>query len=82
MADSLCPNNADVLDTWGEVSMAANRPRDAVNKFERAIKNDSKRIDIRKKLIAAYRAAGLNAMAATQLELVQSLESVAISRNK
>ena len=82
MADSLSPNNADILDTWGEVSLAANRPRDAVNKFELAIKNDSKRTDIRKKLIVAYQAAGLNAMAATQLELVQRLEPVAISRKK
>ena len=61
--------------------MLANRPQDAVNKFERAIKNDSRRVDIRKKLVAAYRAAGLYAMAKTQLQLIQSLEAVA-SPNK
>ena len=75
MADALSPNNVDILDTWGEVSMLANRPQDAVNKFERAIRNDTNRIDIRKKLVAAYRAVGLNEMAKTQMQLVQNLES-------
>ncbi len=73
-ANSLMPNNVDVLDTWGEVSMIANRPRDAVNKFEWAIKNDSSRLDIRKKLIVAYRTAGLSEMSRIQQRIVQSME--------
>ena len=81
MADFLSPNNSDILDTWGEVSMIANRPRDAVNKFELALKHDPKRIDIRKKLVVAYRAAGLENMAGTQLKLVQNLESRANAVN-
>ena len=79
-ADLLAPNNADILDTWGDLSMVADRPRDAVNKFELAIKNDAKRIDIRKKLVLVYRAAGLDDMAETQLKLVQSLESVVFTK--
>ena len=77
LADSLSPNNADILDTWGEVSMIANRPQEAVNKYERAIRHDAKRIDIRKKLIAAYEAAGLIEMARTQLKVVHNLEAIA-----
>ncbi len=73
-ANSLLPNNVDVLDTWGEVSMIANRPRDAVNKFEWAIKHDSNRLDIRKKLIVAYQTAGLNDMSRTQQKIVQGIE--------
>ncbi len=52
-ADSLAPNNADILDTWGEVLAIANRTKEAINKFELAIRIDGKRIETRQKLIAA-----------------------------
>ncbi len=74
-ANLLIPNNVDVLDTWGEISMIANRPRDAVNKFEWAIRQDSSRLDIRKKLVVAYQTAGLKEMSRTQEKIVQGLEN-------
>ena len=53
-ANSVSPNNADILDTWGEALLAAKRPIEAVNKLEMAIRRDKNRIDTRKKLITAY----------------------------
>ena len=73
-ANSLSPNNADILDTWGEALLAAMRPKEAVNKLELAIHIDKNRIGTMKKLITAYEALGMNEMAKTQSEVVRSIE--------
>ena len=62
-ANSISPNNADILDTWGEILAIANRTKEAVNKFERAIRIDINRIETRRKLIAAYEALGMSELA-------------------
>ncbi len=73
-ANSVSPNNADILDTWGEALLAAKRPHEAVNKLEMAIRRDRNRIDTRKKLIAAYETLGMKEMAEKQAEVIHSLE--------
>ena len=75
-AGTLAPSNPDVLDTWGEVLALANRHREAVNKFEMAIRLDVARvrIDIRRKLVASYQALGMTEMAESQSKVIADLE--------
>lgn len=73
-ANSLSPNNADILDTLGEALLAANRPKEAVNKLEMAIRIDTNRMDTRNKLITAYEALGMKAMAEAQSKVLRSIE--------
>ncbi|XZE43205.1 tetratricopeptide repeat protein [Pirellulaceae bacterium SH467] len=74
-AQSISPNNPEILDTFGELLMMAGRAKEAINKFEQSIKLDSGRIGTRKKLIAAYDSAGLPELAKAQSEIVQSMEA-------
>ena len=74
-ANSISPNNADILDTWGEALLAAKRPKEAVNKLELAIRIDNGRIDTRNKLITAYEALGMKAMAEAQSRVLRSIEN-------
>ncbi|XZE36748.1 tetratricopeptide repeat protein [Pirellulaceae bacterium SH501] len=74
-AQSIAPNNAEILDTFGEILMMAGRAKEAINKFEQSIKLDSGRIGTRKKLVTAYEAAGLPELAKAQSEIVQSMEN-------
>ncbi len=62
LANALSPNNADILDTWGTVLVIANRTKEALNKFELAIRIDGNRIETRQKLIAAYETLGMTEM--------------------
>jgi tetratricopeptide (TPR) repeat protein len=73
-ANGLAPSNADVLDTLGEVLMMAKRPREAVNKFEEAIKHNKKSISTQKKLVEAYRLCGLETDALKLLEHIEKME--------
>ena len=73
-ADSLLPDNPDLLDTWGEIMFEANRPKEAVIKFEKAIRIDKNRIETRKKIVAAYEACGMKEMAEAQSKVILSLE--------
>jgi tetratricopeptide (TPR) repeat protein len=73
-ADSISPNNADILDTWGEALLAAQRPKEAVNKLEMAVRIDNNRIDTRNKLITAYDALGMKAMSEAQSRVLRSIE--------
>lgn len=73
-ANSISPNNADILDTWGEALLAAQRPKEAVNKLELAIRIDNNRIDTRNKLITAYEALGMKAMSEAQSKVLRSIE--------
>lgn len=58
-ANSLHPNNGDILDSWGDILVVANRPKEAIPKYELAIKVNPKRIDTRRKLIQAYEKCGM-----------------------
>lgn len=73
-ASSLSSNNADILDTWGEALLAAQRPKEAVNKLELAIRIDNSRMDTRSKLVTAYEALGMKAMAEAQSKVLRSIE--------
>jgi hypothetical protein len=64
-----------VLDTYGEILMLSNRPQEAVNKLELAIRYDNARIGSRKKLVSAYLAAGLDDMAHAQSKVIEQIES-------
>lgn len=69
------PENPEVLDTYGEILMLADEPKDAINRFEKAIKIDPNRVGTRKKLVTAYEKAGLREMARAQADVVKSLEA-------
>ena len=73
-ANALSPNNANILDTWGEVLMAINRPKEALNKFEQSIRIDKGRLNTRKKLEQAYEANGMTEMAKTQSTVIRDIE--------
>jgi tetratricopeptide (TPR) repeat protein len=73
-AGTLAPNNPDILDTWGEVLALANRHREALTKFEMAIRLNVARIDIRRKLVAVYQALGMTEMVETQTKVIADLE--------
>ncbi|MEQ1826361.1 MAG: hypothetical protein ABL921_10450 [Pirellula sp.] len=80
-AHQLAPENADVLDTWGEVLMLARRPREAVNKFELSISFNKKSIPTRKKLAEAYLAAGLEDDAKAVQSVISDLEAAETTEN-
>jgi|GEM_PF-904170 len=73
-AITLSPNNPEILDSWGFVLMVGVRPKEAINKYEMAIRQDGKRLDTRKRLREAYEAVGLNDMVAAQNRIIQSME--------
>ncbi len=77
-ANELSPNNADVLDTWGLVLMAAKRPREAVNKLEQVLRMNQGRIETRRKLKSVYESLGMKEMAEMQVKLIQGLEQSAV----
>ena len=68
--------NAEMYDSQGEIRMAAGDYVGAVESFESAIGVDGKRIGSRKRLIEAYRKAGLTDMIAIQEGKVRELEAV------
>jgi len=70
-ADSIYPNNPDILDTFGEVLLMAKRPKEAIPKLERVIRQDPNRIETRRKLLSAYEASGMPEMARIQSGLIQ-----------
>lgn len=74
-ANALSQNNADILDTWGEVLTIANRPKQAVNKFELAIRIDRNRVETRRKLVVAYETLGMREMAEAQSKVILSIEA-------
>ena len=72
-ANSILPDNPDILDTWGEIMLAANRPKEAIPKFEKAIRLDKSRMETRKKIIVAYEACGMKEMADAQSKVILTL---------
>ncbi|HUP79661.1 MAG TPA: hypothetical protein VM260_14005, partial [Pirellula sp.] len=73
-AIAISPNNADILDTWGEVLVTAKRPQEAINKFELAIRKDTNRIDTRKKLIPVLKSLGMDEDARVQEKIIREME--------
>jgi len=75
-AIALSPNNPEILDSLGDVLMMANRPKDAINKFELAIRFDPKRVGTRKKLVEAYQSNGMEDDAKTLSKVIEKLERI------
>jgi len=73
---SLSPGNAELLDSLGDVLLIAQRPKDAINKFELAIRNDSSRNVTRKKLLVAYELNGMVDQAKKTREVIQNVEKL------
>jgi len=73
---SLSPYNAEILDTLGDVLLIAKKPKEAINKFELAIKNDPNRLDTRKKLVGAYQQNGMDDMAKALEKVIKKMEKV------
>ena len=71
---SLSTRNPEILDSLGDVLMMAQRPKDAINKYELAIRNDNGRIETRKKLVKAYQANGMDDMAKALTTVIQKME--------
>ena len=76
-AVSLAPNNAEIMDTLGDVLMIAKRPQDAITKYELAVRYDKSRISTRRKLVAAYRSIGMDGMADTFEGVIKDMEAAA-----
>ena len=75
-ANSLMPSSPDILDTWGEILLAAKRPYEAINKFEKAINLDKTREESRRKLINAYEACGMKEMAEAQSKAILQIKKI------
>jgi len=73
-AQQLAPNSPEILDTLGEVLMMADRPKEAINKFELAIRLDNRRLTTRQKLKTAYEAIGMQDMAKVQSAVIESIQ--------
>jgi tetratricopeptide (TPR) repeat protein len=78
-AVALVPNNAEILDSFGEVMMIANKPKEAINKFELAIRLDKTRMSTRLKLVEAYEAANLKDMAKSQRNAIDEINKAILS---
>ncbi len=79
-AHTIAPQNPSVLDTYGEILLLADRPKEAINKLELAIRYDNARIGTRKKLVNAYQAAGLDDMAKAQSVVIEQIASANASQ--
>ena len=75
-ANALSPNNAEVLDSLGDILMIAKRPKDAINKFELAIHFDPQRMETRKKLVDAYLSNGMEEDAKTLRKVIEKMERI------
>lgn len=73
-ADSLSPNNAEILDTWGRALMMADRPKEAVNKLERVLRLDQERVGTRRMLRSVYDSLGMKEMSEIQAKLIKAME--------
>jgi tetratricopeptide (TPR) repeat protein len=69
------PDNPELYDSLGELYLLANRPKDAINKLEKAIKLDQNRINTREMLVKAYKAADMEDMAQVQLRVIATIQS-------
>ncbi len=83
LALSLAPSKPEILDSLGDVLMIANRPKEAINKYEMTIRQDKSRLSTRKKMVDAYRAIGMEDEAVAQSKVIQSMiEAAEIEKSK
>jgi len=83
LAMSLAPSSPELLDSLGDVLMIANRPKEAINKYELTIRHDKSRLSTRKKIVDAYKAIGMEDEAAAQSKVIQSMiEAAEIEKSK
>ena len=73
MALSIAPNSPELLDSLGDVLMIADRPKEAINKYELSIRQDKNRLSTRKKMVDAYKAIGMEDEAVAQTKVIQSM---------
>lgn len=71
-AVSGAPNNAQFLDTQGEIRHMSGDILGAVESYEAAIGSDNSRNDIRARLVEVYRELGMNEMAKAQEKAIQA----------
>lgn len=69
------PNNPELYDSLGELYLQINRPNDAINKLEKAIRLDQNRINTREMLVRAYTAANMEDMVQAQLRVLAQIRS-------
>ncbi len=67
-------NSIEVIDTYGEILLIANRPMDAISKLTTSLTANKSRIQTRKLLIRAFDEAGLPEMAQAHRDAVKELE--------
>ncbi|MCY2980478.1 MAG: hypothetical protein NTU79_17585 [Planctomycetota bacterium] len=83
LALSLAPSSPELLDSLGDVLMIANRPKEAINKYELTIRQDKSRLSTRKKMVDAYKAIGMEDEAVAQSKVIQSMiEAAEIEKSK
>ena len=70
----LAPQNAELMDTLGDVLKEAGRRIEAIAKYELAIRCDKTRISTRKKLIELYRANGMEEQAVSTQRVIEKME--------
>ena len=73
-AIALLPNNAELMDTYGDVLLIAKREMEAIAKFELAIRFDNKRLETRKKLLSTFRLMGMNGDADAISKVINKME--------
>jgi tetratricopeptide (TPR) repeat protein len=81
-AVAVAPGNPEFLDTLGEILLLAKRYNEAINKFELAVRLDKNRVNTRQKLVDAYKDAGLEAEARSQMEIIKRIQEAAAAQEK
>ncbi len=71
---ALSPANAELLDSLGDVYLIAKKPKEAINKYELAIRNDPSRLGTQKKLFGVYQLQGMHEMAKTLSKEIEKKE--------
>jgi tetratricopeptide (TPR) repeat protein len=72
-ADKLAPNNAEILDTHGQILVLASRHNEAIPKLEGSIRIDGSRLATRKLLLECYRKANMTDLANAQAKVIESM---------
>ncbi|HUP81990.1 MAG TPA: hypothetical protein VM260_25790, partial [Pirellula sp.] len=70
----LAPQNAELMDTLGDILVIAKRPIEAIAKYDLAVHFDKTRISSRKKLLEVYQANGMQDMADTIQRVIEKME--------
>jgi len=70
----LAPQNAELMDTLGDVLVIAKRPIEAIAKYDLAVRFDKTRINTRKKLLEVYQANGMEDMADVIQRVIEKMK--------